>query len=46
MRRALAFLPTVPAHAESRIPEGVYADEVSLGGLTKEEANQAIEDYI
>lgn len=43
---ALAFLPTVPAYAESRIPEGVYADEVNLGGLTREEANQAIEDYI
>ena len=43
---ALTFVPAVPAWAESRIPEGVYADEISLGGMTKEEADQAIAEYV
>ncbi|MCC8060449.1 MAG: VanW family protein [Clostridiales bacterium] len=32
--------------AEPTIPEGVYVGDVSLGGMTKEEARQAIDDRI
>ncbi|MGI5948159.1 MAG: VanW family protein [Lachnospiraceae bacterium] len=43
---ALTLMPAAPAWAESQIPEGVYADEISLGGMTKEEAEQAITEYV
>lgn len=43
---ALVLVPAVPAQAESRIPEGVYADQVSLAGMTKEEAKEAVAEYV
>lgn len=42
----LATEGRVFAGEELRIREGVYADTVSLGGLTKEEAVNAVEQYV
>ena len=42
----LALALSVPAAAEPRLPEGLSAGECSLGGLTREEADQAVNDYV
>lgn len=47
---ALAAIVTVPVNAEtdetSTIPQRVYFGEVSVGGMTQEEAKAAVEEYI
>lgn len=47
---AVAFcgmIVSIPMAAEaSQIPEGVYVGENSLGGMTQEEAEAAIKDYV
>ena len=41
-----AFL-VMPAHArEEKIETGIYVDEIDLSGMTKSEANEAVEDYV
>ena len=42
----LAMMLSAPAAAEPRLPEGLSAGECSLGGLTREEADQAVNDYV
>ena len=47
---ALAVIVTVPVNAEtdetSTIPQRVYFGEVSVGGMTQEQAKAAVEEYI
>ena len=41
-----AFL-VMPAQArEEKIETGIYVDEIDLSGMTKSEANEAVEDYV
>lgn len=43
----LGMLAAVPAYAkETQLPEGLYVGEVSLGGLTNEEAQQKVREYV
>ncbi len=39
-------LPAREAHAQDRIPNGVYAESVNLSGMTAAEAEAAVEAYI
>lgn len=47
---ALLVIVTVPVNAETKetdtIPERVYVGEISVGGMTQEEAAQAVEEYV
>lgn len=47
---ALTAVVTIPVNAEtdetSTIPQRVYFGEVSVGGMTQEEAKEAVEEYI
>lgn len=47
---ALLVIVTVPVNAEKKetdtIPERVYVGEISVGGMTQEEATQAVEEYV
>ena len=43
---SLALYLAVPVYGEGMIPEGIYVDEISLGGLSAEEASQAIQEYV
>ncbi len=47
---ALAAFVTIPVNAEtdenSTIPQRVYFGEVSVGGMTQDEAKRAVEEYI
>ena len=39
-------LPAMAVHAEEdQILNGIYVDDLSLGGMTKQEAEKALEDY-
>ena len=42
----LIFMTPVSARAEERIPAGVYAAGTSLEGLTEEEAEKTVKDYV
>lgn len=46
----LVAIVTVPVNAEVKetdtIPERVYADQISVGGMTQDEAVQAVEEYV
>ena len=41
----LAAMPPVVSWAGA-LPEGLYAGEQSLGGMTEEEAKEAVESYV
>lgn len=47
---ALLVIVMVPVNAETKetdiIPERVYIDRIAVGGMTQEEAAQAVEDYV
>ena len=43
---SLALYLAVPVYGEGMIPEGIYVDEISLGGMSAEEASQAIQEYV
>lgn len=47
---ALLVIVTIPVSAETKetdtIPERVYVGEISVGGMTQEEAAQAVEEYV
>ena len=47
---ALMVIVTVPVNAETKetdvIPDRVYIGEISVGGMTQEEAALAVEDYV
>lgn len=40
------LMAPLPTRAEETIPEGVYVGEFSLAGLTKEEADKKVNDYV
>ena len=42
----LAIAMSAPAAGEPLLPEGLSAGECSLGGLTRQEAEQAVNDYV
>lgn len=42
----LVFTNPVSAHAESVIPAGVYVGTLNLEGMTEEEAEKAVSDYV
>lgn len=43
----LGMLAAAPAYAkETQLPEGLYIGDISLGGLTKEEAQQKVKEYV
>lgn len=43
----LGMLAAAPAYAkETQLPEGLYIGEISLGGLTEEEARQKVKEYV
>ncbi len=42
----LSILLAFPASAQPKLPEGMSAGECSLGGMTRDEAEQAINDYV
>lgn len=47
---ALAAVITIPVHAEPKetdtIPQRVYFGDISVGGMTQEEAKAAVEEYV
>lgn len=47
---ALTVIVTIPVNAETKetdtIPERVYVGEISIGGMTQEEATQVVEEYV
>lgn len=43
----LGMLAAAPAYAkETQLPEGLYIGDISLGGLTKKEAQQKVKQYV
>lgn len=47
---ALAVVVTIPVNAETKetdtIPDRVFVGDIAVGGMTQEEATQAVDDYI
>lgn len=44
---AAGALVSVPVYAkETKIPEGIYVGDFSLGGMTEEEAEQKVKEYV